>query len=145
MPAAADFFWGLTLCCKARCRPSASTLSCRRSRRSSSWRSSAPPSCSSAAPGRRRPPPPSNARAPAGRRYAPSGDAPADSTPLTRTLRPGESYLTTLSFGAPASAKGLRLFLGDPLGPENLIIQHENSPLHPKIYFELPAAAVASG
>ena len=82
----------------------------------------------------------------AGRRHHPSGEAPPGSTPLTQTLRPGESYDTTFAFAAPASSDGrLRLFLGDPLGPENLIIQHENSPLHRKIYFELPAATLATG
>ena len=85
-----------------------------------------------------------------GRRYAPSGPATkaweqehGGSTPLTRVLVPGESYATTFVFEAPATARGLRLFLGDPLGPENLIIQHENSPFHAKIYFALPAAAAS--
>jgi hypothetical protein len=81
----------------------------------------------------------------AGRRYFPSEAATKawevtheGSTPLTRALRPGESYTTTLVFEAPAAAQGLRLFLGDPTGLETLIIHHENSPFHAKIYFELP-------
>ncbi len=83
-----------------------------------------------------------------GRRYAPSDPATkawekthGGSTPLTRTLRPGESYATTFVFETPPAAQGLRLFLGDPLGPENLIIHHENSPFHAKTYFELPQAS----
>ena len=73
-----------------------------------------------------------------GRRYK-AGDTAA----LRRTLRPGESYATTFAFRVPAEAKGLRLFLGDPPGLENLIVNHENSPLHAKIYFELPPPASA--
>lgn len=85
-----------------------------------------------------------------GRRYALSGPATKaweekheGSTPLTQELRPGQSYMTTLVFEGPAAAEGLRLFLGDPPGPESLIIHHENSPFHAKIYFELPPASAS--
>ncbi len=57
--------------------------------------------------------------------------------PLTKALRPGESYETTLVFDLPDGAPGLRLFLGDPPGIENVLIGHENSPLHKKTYFAL--------
>ncbi|MDQ2980071.1 MAG: DUF4352 domain-containing protein [Acidobacteriota bacterium] len=86
----------------------------------------------------------------AGSRYSPS-DGPTkaweamhgDSTPLTRELRPGESYRSSFVFEVPGGASGLRLFLGDPSGPENLIIHHENSPFHAKTYFELPPASAS--
>ncbi|HEV2064075.1 MAG TPA: hypothetical protein VGS00_05955, partial [Thermoanaerobaculia bacterium] len=65
-------------------------------------------------------------------------DEHGPTTPLTKALRPGESYETTLVFDLPDGAANLRLFLGDPLGVENLLIGHENSPMHGKIYFALP-------
>ena len=80
-----------------------------------------------------------------GRRFAPSVAATAAweahhgaSTPLDRQLRPGESYTTTLAFTLPSEAKPARVFIGDPGGPENLLIGHENSPLHGRIYFAFP-------
>ncbi len=60
------------------------------------------------------------------------------STPLTRELRPGESYTTAFAFESLPETAGGRLFLGVPPGPENLILTHENSPFHAKTYFELP-------
>jgi hypothetical protein len=80
----------------------------------------------------------------AGHRYAPSPagqkaweDEHGPTTPLTRELRPGESCETTLVFDLPDGASDLRLFLGDPLGVESVLIGHENSPMHGKIYFAL--------
>ena len=82
---------------------------------------------------------------PGGHRYpfSPAGekaweDEHGPTTPLTRQLRPGESYETTLVFDLPDGVRSPRLFLGDPLGVENVLIGHENSPLHAKIYFALP-------
>jgi len=86
-----------------------------------------------------------------GRRYAPSEAATqawerthGPSTPLDRVLRPGESYATTFVFTLPPEARAPRFFLGDPPGPENLLIGHENSPLHAKIYFALAAPQAAA-
>jgi hypothetical protein len=62
------------------------------------------------------------------------------STPLTRQLRPGESYTTTFVFDLPDWARRPRLFLGDAPGIETLLIGHENSLFHKKTYFELPPA-----
>jgi hypothetical protein len=83
-----------------------------------------------------------------GRRHDPSPagqkaweDEHGPTTPLNRELRPGESYETTLVFEVPEGAPGLRLFLGDPPGIENVLIGHENSPLHGKIYFALATKA----
>jgi hypothetical protein len=86
-----------------------------------------------------------------GRRFLPSVAGTAaweaahgnPSAPLSRQLRPGESYTTTFVFTLPADARGPRLFVGDPVGPENLLIGHENSPLHGKVYFALPAPQAA--
>ena len=65
------------------------------------------------------------------------------STPLDRALRPGESYSTTFAFHVSTGARGLRLFIGNTGGPEALLIGHENSPLHGKVYFALPAPRTA--
>jgi hypothetical protein len=85
----------------------------------------------------------------ASRRYAfsPVGqkaweDEHGPTTPLTKELRPGESYETTLVFDLPDGVRNPRLFLGDPLGVENVLIGHENSPLHGKIYFAMESKAI---
>jgi hypothetical protein len=82
-----------------------------------------------------------------GRRYgvSPAGqkaleESRGPSAPLTRILRPGDSYTTTLVFDVPDGARRPRLFLGDAPGIETLLIGHENSLFHRKIYFELPPA-----
>jgi hypothetical protein len=83
----------------------------------------------------------------AGRRHDPSEDATrawekshGPSEPLTRELRPGEAYTTTLVFETPDGSPA-RLFLGDPAGIETLLIGHENSPAHRKAYFALPGVS----
>jgi hypothetical protein len=82
-----------------------------------------------------------------GRRYEPSDagqkaieESRAGSTPLTRTLRPGESYVTRLVFDLPEGTKRPRLFLGDSPGVERLLIGHENSFFHKRIFFALEPA-----
>ncbi|MGH9399579.1 MAG: hypothetical protein ACRD00_04365 [Thermoanaerobaculia bacterium] len=84
----------------------------------------------------------------AGSRYAfsPAGqkaweDEHGPTTPLSKELRPGESYETTLVFDLPDGVRNPRLFLGDPFGVENVLIGHENSPLHGKIYLALQGRA----
>jgi hypothetical protein len=69
-----------------------------------------------------------------GNRYEPSSSA---ETPLARALRPGESYTTTFVFDLPADARRPRLFVGDAPGVELLLIGHENSMLHKKVFFEI--------
>ncbi len=59
------------------------------------------------------------------------------STPLSRELRPGESYSTTLVFDLPEGTHRPRLFLADTPGLEVFLIDHENSLFHKKIYFAL--------
>ena len=58
------------------------------------------------------------------------------STPLTTPLRPGESYETLLVFDLPDSAPSPRLYVGVH-GIESLLIGHEDSPLHKKIWFRI--------
>ena len=79
-----------------------------------------------------------------GRRYevSPAGQKALEesrglSTPLNRVLRPGEAYTTTFVFDLPDGVRRPRLFLGDAPGVEALLIGHENSLFHRKIYFEL--------
>jgi hypothetical protein len=79
-----------------------------------------------------------------GRRYevSPAGqkaleESRGPSTPLTRVLHPGEAYTTTFVFDLPDGVHRARLFLGDAPGIETLLIDHENSLFHKKIFFEL--------
>jgi hypothetical protein len=65
----------------------------------------------------------------------------ANSSPLTRPLRPGESYTTDLVFDLPDSVRNARLFITDDDAVSALLIGHENSPLHKRILFQLDARA----
>jgi hypothetical protein len=87
-----------------------------------------------------------------GREYAPSpaGQAALErlrgrATPLTQSLRPGESYSTDLVFDLPADAHRARLFLTNDDSVTHILIGHENAPLHPRIYLGLgPPGSAAS-
>jgi len=57
--------------------------------------------------------------------------------PLTHPLKPGESYDTVLVFDLPENAANPRLLLADWDPVTHLLIGHENSFLHKKIYFGL--------
>jgi len=60
--------------------------------------------------------------------------------PLSQPLRPGESYVTDLVFDVPLNAHNLRLFVGDDIDmPNRLLIGHEDSFLHRKIFLALTA------
>jgi hypothetical protein len=59
------------------------------------------------------------------------------SMPLTESLRPGESYSTDLVFDLPKDARGLRLWIAEDDPESRLVIGHENSFLHKKIYLSL--------
>lgn len=63
-----------------------------------------------------------------------SGDR---STAMAQSLRPGESYTTDLVFDVPKNARGLRLLLIEDDPETRLVIGHENSLLHKKIYFDV--------
>ena len=85
-----------------------------------------------------------------GRWYGPSLpgqrvlDLPAAKlVPLSQSLRPGDTYETTLVFDLPAEVKIPRLLLTDPIPINWVLIGHENSFFHKKIYFGLePRPAV---
>lgn len=62
------------------------------------------------------------------------------STPLTQPLRPGESYTTDYVFDVSKDARGLRLLITENDPETRLVIGHENSLLHKKIYFGIDAA-----
>jgi hypothetical protein len=77
-----------------------------------------------------------------GRSFAPSSESQAafarlgnSSTPITKPLRPGESYTTDFVFDVPKDARGLRLLITEDDPETRLVIGHENSLLHKKIYF----------
>jgi hypothetical protein len=65
-------------------------------------------------------------------------------TPLTRALRPGESYTTSLVFELPANAAASGLLLTGSAPVTRLLIGHENSLLHRSIPFRLPEPSLAS-
>ena len=85
----------------------------------------------------------------AGRQYATSlaGQKAivAHNVPLTQELLPGESYDSVLVFDLPADARNPRLLLADWDPVTMLLIGHENSFLHKKIYFQLESGTLASG
>ena len=79
-----------------------------------------------------------------GRRFPPSEEGQraleasgVKSTPLTRQLIPGESYITELVFDLPADVREPRLYVGDSDPMSALLIGHEESPLHRKIWFRI--------
>ena len=81
-----------------------------------------------------------------GRSYAPSASAEAElarlgqsSTPLSKALRPGESYTTDFVFDVPNDARGLRLLVAEDDPETHFVIGHENSWWHKKIYFDVDA------
>ena len=87
----------------------------------------------------------------AGKSYAPSLQGlkvleatAAKMVPLDQALRPGEKYETTFVFDLPSDAKNLRLWLTDPLPVNWLLIGHENSFLHKKVYFGLDTGKVTA-
>lgn len=59
--------------------------------------------------------------------------------PFTTPLRPGESYTTELVFDLPADVRAPRLLIHEGETVTHFIIGHENSPLHKKTAFRLPA------
>lgn len=82
-----------------------------------------------------------------GQKFAPppAGQAAFDgfrtgSTPLTQPLRPGESYTTDFLFDVPKDSRGLRLLVTEDTPETRLVVGHENSLLHKKIYFGLDGA-----
>lgn len=80
----------------------------------------------------------------AGRQYRPSIAAEEalvamgrTSAPLTRPLKPGESYIHYLVFDLPKDVRNPRLFLGNGVDVEFLLIGHEMSPGHKRVWFSL--------
>jgi hypothetical protein len=59
---------------------------------------------------------------------------------LTAPLRPGESYFNDLVFDVPTDVRNPRLLITDQEPVTRVIIGHEGSPLHKKIWFELGAS-----
>jgi hypothetical protein len=82
-----------------------------------------------------------------GHRYLPVSDLPAaleqGSTPIREPLRPGESYFTTFVFDLPSAAEASKLLITDQEPVSRLLLDHENSPLHGKIYLSLASTAPA--
>jgi hypothetical protein len=83
----------------------------------------------------------------AGRKFGPSPEGQkaftsviATSMPLTQPLRPGESYTTDFVFDIPRDARGLRLLITEDDPETRLVIGHENSLMHKKIYFAVDGA-----
>lgn len=70
----------------------------------------------------------------AGNQYVGSTDS------LRRPLVPGESYTTDIAFEVPLKASGLRLDLRNDDPETHVMIGHENSVLHRRTTFALPAS-----
>ena len=87
-----------------------------------------------------------------GHEFAPSATAQAAleklhgaTTPMSQPLRPGESYVIDTVFDIPSDLHSPRLFIGDNVGfPDTILIGHEDSYLHKKIYLALAAAETVS-
>jgi len=83
-----------------------------------------------------------------GERYPVSADGEsaleisgASGTPLTRPLRPGESFTTELVFDVPSGIRAPRLLVLSPTQPQwigRILIGGEGSFLHAKVYQSLP-------
>ena len=69
-----------------------------------------------------------------GNRYVPTAQA---GTPVTKPLRPGETYTTDLAFDLPTSAKPAVLLLNESAWETHLLIGHENSLLHGQTKFQI--------
>jgi len=82
-----------------------------------------------------------------GNRYAPSQAglraleaASEPQAPLTRPLRPGELYTTTLVFDVPAGVRSPALLLTESSPVTRLLIGHERSLLHAPTLFRLDSS-----
>jgi hypothetical protein len=80
---------------------------------------------------------------------SPSGDAAfarahGEQQPLTEPLRPGEAFTRQLVFDVPRDARGLRLLITEDDPQSHLLVGHENSPFHKKIYLGLGTAPAMS-
>lgn len=64
--------------------------------------------------------------------------------PLSEPLRPSEAFTRQIVFDVPQSARGLRLLITEDDPQSHLLIGHENSPFHKKIYLELGTAPAMS-
>jgi hypothetical protein len=69
---------------------------------------------------------------PAGQRALETVEGPP--IPLTRSLQPGESYVTRLVFDVPEGARDLRLLLTEASPVTRFLIGHENSLFHKKVF-----------
>lgn len=73
-------------------------------------------------------------------------DVPAAKmVPLDQPLRPGNFYETTLVFDFPPDTQNPRLWLTDPELVNCVLIGHENSFFHKKVYFALDAGKEVVG
>jgi hypothetical protein len=64
--------------------------------------------------------------------------------PLTEPLRPGESFTRQIVFDVPRDVRGLRLLITEDDPQSHLLVGHENSPFHKKIYLGLETAPTMS-
>jgi hypothetical protein len=66
------------------------------------------------------------------------------SVPLTRELRPGESYTTTVLFDLPAASTPIGLLLTEGIFVSRLLIGGERSPFHGQTLLALPEPTLAA-
>ena len=79
-----------------------------------------------------------------GTRYLPSSEGQLilvrsqdPGKPMSTSIRPGETYTTTVVFDLPVDVKNPTLLIQDDHPVTRFIIGHENSPFHKKIRFQL--------
>jgi len=86
-----------------------------------------------------------------GHRYPPSSTgmealarAGGAGAPITQALVPGEAYTTTFVFDVPADTREPQLLFTDGSPESRLLIGHELSPFHAKVFFALPSVPALS-
>ncbi len=65
--------------------------------------------------------------------------------PLTQPLLPGQSYTVEFVFDLPADRPDFRLFVGSAVPINWLLIGHESSLFHGKVFFALEPATASTG
>jgi hypothetical protein len=69
--------------------------------------------------------------------------AESASAALSQPLQPGDSYISDFTFEVPTKTTATRLLIAEDAPETHLLIGHENSPLHKKIYLALEPASQA--
>jgi hypothetical protein len=80
-----------------------------------------------------------------GRRHLPVRLPGTPGNPLLRPLRPGDTYTSVLVFDIPRDARHPHLLITEDIPIASVLIGHENSLLHRKIWFRIEPTAPVEG